>query len=254
MRRKDFLIGMGGLAVGVPLGVVGARSELLEATPSASPRPQGQTSYAQAGEDLLVNYLFGHLKIKDIAYLDIGAYDPVYLSNTYFFYNQGYQGVLVEPNVAMCKKLRAVRPKDTTLEAGIGIGKASEADYYVMSEPSWNTFDKAQAEHGVKVTGGRVTIREVRRVPLLNVNDVMAEHFNGKAPAFLSVDAEGWDLAILKSVDFERFRPAAICAETLILGENGAIPEIPAFMKTKGYVDRGGSFVNTIFVDSKLLA
>jgi hypothetical protein len=29
--------------------------------------------------------------------------------------------------------------------------------------------------------------------------------------------------------------------------------EIPAFMKTQGYEPRGGSFVNTIFVDSKLL-
>jgi len=31
------------------------------------------------------------------------------------------------------------------------------------------------------------------------------------------------------------------------------IPEIPAFMEQKGYVARGGSFVNTIFIDSRLL-
>jgi len=119
MRRKDFLIGMGGLAVGVPLGAVGARSALwLEPPP---PPTHGHISYAQAGEDMIVNLFFGHLKIKDISYLDIGAYDPILINNTYFFYTQGYRGVLVEPNVAMCEKLRAVRPRDTTLEAGIGI-------------------------------------------------------------------------------------------------------------------------------------
>ena len=32
------------------------------------------------------------------------------------------RGVLVEPNVTMCEKLRRVRPHDTVLEAGIGIG------------------------------------------------------------------------------------------------------------------------------------
>jgi len=252
MRRKDFLIGMGGLAVGVPLGAVGARSAPWPEPPP--PPTHGHISYAQAGEDMIVNLFFGHLKIKDISYLDIGAYDPILINNTYFFYTQGYRGVLVEPNVAMCEKLRAVRPRDTTLEAGIGIGKPGQADYYVMSEPSWNTFDKAEADHQVKVTGGKVTIKEVRRMPLLNVNDVMAEHFNGKAPAFVSIDAEGWDLAILKSIDYKRFRPKVICVETLVPSEYRTIPAIPAFMKTKGYVDRGGSFVNTIFVDSKLLA
>ena len=38
-------------------------------------------------------------------------------------------------------------------------------------------------------------------MPLLNINDVMAEHFQG-APTFLSVDTEGFDLAILKSIDY----------------------------------------------------
>jgi hypothetical protein len=257
MRRKDFLIGMGGLAVGVPFGAVGAsilQRDPPAPTPPPAARSQGQISYAQVGEDLVVNYFCGLLNFKEITYLDIGAYDPVEINNTYLFYKQGHRGVLVEPNVAMCERLRAVRPGDVTLEAGIGVGKPGIADYYVMSKPSWSTFDKAEAEHQVKATQGKVTIKEVRSMPLLNVNDVMAEHFKGKAPAFVSIDAEGWHLAILKSIDFRRFRPKVICIETLVSGENRTIPEIPAFMGKKGYVARGGSFVNTIFVDSKLLA
>lgn len=256
MRRKDFLIGIGGFAVGAPLGAVAARS-LRE--PQAPPAPQppatarGNVSYAQAGEDLVVNAIFGNLKIAEISYLDIGAYDPVYLNNTYLFYQQGHRGVLVEPNVTMCEKLRAVRPRDTTLEAGIGIGKPGVADYYVMSDASWNTFDRAEAEHQVKATGGKVTIKEVRRMPLLDVNEVIAEHFHGKAPAFVSIDAEGWHFPILKSIDFSRFRPAVICIETKVSGAHRTIGEIPALMKAKGYIARGGSFVNTIFVDSRLL-
>jgi hypothetical protein len=258
MRRKDFLIGMGGLAVGVPLGAAGARSLRSPEPPPAPPGPapalQGHVSYAQAGEDLVVAVLFEHLKIKDISYLDIGAYDPVYLSNTYLFYRRGHRGVLVEPNVAMCEKLRAVRPQDKVLEAGIGIGKPGVADYYVMSDPSWSTFDKSEAEQQIRATRGKVTLKEVRRMPLLDVNDVMAERFGGKAPAFVSIDAEGWHFAILKSIDFKRFRPQVICVETKVSGEHRTMPEIPALMRTRGYVARGGSFVNTIFVDSRLLA
>jgi Methyltransferase FkbM domain len=251
MNRKEFLTGAAGLAIGAPLGA--AAMGALPAKPAPKCPPHGHISYAQAGEDLIAAYFFAHFKFTDLSYLDIGAYDPILINNTYFFYQYGFQGVLVEPNVDLTAKLRSVRPRDIVLEAGIGTDKPGVADYYVMTDPAWNTFDKAEADHQTKVTGGRIRVREVRKMPLLDVNEVMAMHFKGRAPAFVSIDAEGWHFAILKSIDFKRFRPAVICVETLVSGESRTIPEIPAFMTTQGYVARGGSFVNTIFVDSKLL-
>ena len=110
-------------------------------------------SFAQSGEDLIANFIFHYLQIPKIAYMDVGAHDPVAVNNTYFFYRSGFRGVLVEPNVEMCKQLRAVRPQDTTLEAGIGVTAAREADYYLMTESAWNTFSKEEAEHMTRVTG-----------------------------------------------------------------------------------------------------
>ena len=273
LTRKDFLMGAGGLALGIPLGGMGAALSRQPGpgAPDTTGRPgpsgedpaPGHMSYAQAGEDVIVHFFFDHLHRTGtvpeplapyaMSYLDIGAYEPILINNTFFFYEHGHRGVLVEPNAVLCERLRAVRPEDVTLEAGIGIEEASEADFFVMSEPSWSTFDKEEAEHQTEVTGGRVVIEEVRRIPLLNVNDVMAEHFGGQAPTFVSIDAEGWHFAILKSIDFERFRPGAICVETLVSGAKHTLPEIPAFMETQGYVQRGGTFVNAIFVDSRLL-
>lgn len=254
MNRKEFLTGLAGVAIGAPLGGV-ATLKVAEPSPPPTAR-HGRVSYSQAGEDVIAAYFFGHFKIRDITYLDIGAWEPILINNTYHFYDLGHRGVLVEPNVDLAEKLRTTRPQDTVLVAGIGFGKPGVkdlADYYVMTNPSWSTFDKAEAEHQVQATKGKITIREVRKMPLLNINDVMEEHFKGKAPTYVSVDAEGLHFAILKSIDFERFRPALICVETLVSGESRTIPEIPAFMATKGYVARGGSFVNTIFVDSKIL-
>lgn len=209
-------------------------------------------SFAQSGEDVIVAFMLDHLGASEITYLDVGAYDPIQLSNTYFFYQRGHRGVLVEPNVTMCERLREIRPEDTTLDAGIGVSAAADAEYFVMSEPSWSTFSREEAEHQVEVTGGRVSIREVRRLPLLNINDVMAEHFDGP-PTFLSVDAEGLSEAILESVDFERFRPNVICVETVLCGTTATIPGIPSLMKASAYVPRGSTLVNTIFVDSGIL-
>ena len=255
-NRRDLLLGAGGAALGA-LGHRYFAQDLAgldtgeDLTPP-SPDEPGLTSFAQSGEDIITAFAFDYLGIEDVTYLDIGAYDPVLINNTYFFYKKGHRGVLVEPNVVMCEKLRAVRQGDTVLEAGIGIDTVSEAEYYVMTEPSWSTFSREEAEHQERTTNGAVSIAEVRMLPLIHVNDVMAEHFDG-APSFLSIDAEGWHIAILESIDYERFRPAAICVETLVSGANETIHEIPAFMETKGYVARGASFVNTIFVDSELL-
>lgn len=47
--------------------------------------------------------------------------------------------------------------------------------------------------------------------------------------------------------------PPVICIETLASGSRQEIEEIPAFMATEDYIVRGATFVNTIFVDGKLL-
>ncbi len=213
----------------------------------------GNESFSQCGEDLVVAFMLGYLRMdRHVTYLDVGANDPVKFSNTYYFYRRGHRGVLVEPNPSLCRRLRETRREDTTLEAGIGVADASEADYYVMTFDGLNTFSKQEAQHQVEVSGGKVAIREVVKMPLLNINDVMARHFQ-EAPTFLSVDTEGMDLAILQSIDFGRFRPGIICAETLVYGTRTSLQKIPEFLATQGYVVRGGSFVNTIFVDSKRL-
>jgi FkbM family methyltransferase len=274
INRKRFLRETGAAAAGATLGAVARglvapdipapeRGAILQPTegwatsPSAKGPPPpmeavGHLSYAQSGEDLIVAFMAYYLGISEVTYLDVGANDPVELSNTYYFYKGGRRGVLVEPNRSLCRRLREVRPGDTVLEAGIGVTAAGEADYYVMTFDGLNTFSKEEADHWVESSRGKIAIQQVIRVPLLNINDVMERHFRG-APAFLSIDTEGMDLAILRSIDYGRFRPAIICAETLVADSRAARPEIPEFLSTRGYAARGGSFVNTIFVDAKRL-
>lgn len=256
ISRKDFLVGAGGLSFGVVSGAIATRRLGTAPAPAkvepSPPAPQGEESFSQCGEDRIIHFLCGYLGINKIDYIDVGAHDPVQGNNTYLFYRKGHRGLLIEPNVEMCRKIRRERPEDRVLEAGIGVTDAREADYYVMTDSSWNTFSKEEAERQAAISNGRVALKEVVKMPLLNINRVMHEHFR-EAPAFLSVDVQGLELAILKSIDYSRFRPKVICVETLITGTRQMVTDIGEFMATQEYAVRGMSFVNSIFVDSKLI-
>lgn len=233
-----------------PPAPVGTKPPAAPSVPPPAPRSEVNESYSQCGEDLAIAFALGYLQLGPVTYLDVGANDPVKFSNTYYFYLKGNRGVLVEPNPARCTQLIATRPRDTVLQAGIGPGGASRGDYYVMTYDGLNTFSKEEAEHRVRASKGSVEIKQVISMPLLDINEVMDTNFRG-APTFLSVDTEGLDLAILRSIDYKRFRPPVICAETLMPDSRRLRTEIPEFMATVGYTPRGGSLVNTIFIDNK---
>ena len=244
---SSFLLGCSG---GLVAGGLGVAVALHDRRPQAAAR-----SYSQQGEDLIVESICGFLGIGTPTYLDVGAADPTVGSNTYLFYRKGCRGVLVEPNPVFFRSLKKVRPNDTVLNIGIGTTNVAEADYYVISGQigSWlNTFSKEQAERVTSAPGSLNRIEKILKMPLVNINKVISEHFQG-APDFLSTDTEGLDLDILKSLDFDRFRPKILCVETLIVHTTKEDPRILELMQSKGYAVRGSTFVNTIFVDNRLL-
>jgi hypothetical protein len=240
--RRDFLVGAGaGLAV----------VKLPELAWSyVRPTAAHQVSYAQCGEDLVARWLLSAFKIFEPTYLDIGAGDPIELSNTYLFYLQGSRGTLVEPNPELCRLERQTRPGDKVVEAGIGFGTETDADYYMMTDHRLNTFSKDEAELVEKNFKGAVRLTSVVKKPLKDVNKVIAENFD-RAPNFVSIDVEGLDLAILKTFDFERYRPEVFCVETLAVGSRHTLPDVTEFMTAHGYLARAATFPNTLYVDSK---
>jgi FkbM family methyltransferase len=250
MNRRDFLLGnAAGIVVGGGAVAGVCVPKLVDARRELATHKLGQISYAQTGEDLILwGMLYWTLHIEKPDYIDIGAWEPIESNNTYLLYSHGCRGVLVEPNPVFCEKLKAVRVGDTVIEAGVGTGDATEADYYVMEGGGGqlNTFSKEEAEardrEGIKIT-------KVVKLPLVNINKLLEQHFKS-APALFSIDTEGLDLAILKTLDFDRWRPPVFCVETILPGAR-LDEDIVQFMASKDFKYRGGNIVNSIFVDRK---
>ena len=217
---------------------------------ATDPKLKPQISYSQSGEDLIVSFIFMWLKIKEVTYLDIGAHHPTWLSNTYLFYRNGFRGVLVEADPYLHAQLQRKRPRDLCLSVGIGVGENREADFYVMTTRTLNTFSCEEAHKNQSY--GNEKIERTIKVPLVSVNEIIHKHFNAP-PNFVSLDVEGLDLKILQDFDFERCRPEVFCIETLTYTENSSerkIDEIIVFMLSKNYFVYADTFINTIFVDN----
>jgi len=148
------------------------------------------------------------------------------------------------------KLLREARPRDTVVAAGIGVTDEELANYYeIQGAPMLNTFSAEQAEY-LKKTGK--IVERVSRMPLININKVIADNL-GKTPDLISTDIEGLDYAVIKSLDLSRYRPGVICSEGVSMLAPDKPSDLASYLLGQGYVVRGGSMVNTVYVDSRRL-
>ncbi len=259
MNRRTFLPWFtGGISSSFLLGTAGGigAGSATAAVGIAASRPWSRVSHSQQGEDLIMESICDFLRITNPSYLDVGAADPIQDNNTYLFYQKGCRGVLVEPNPSFCRRLETKRPKDKVLNIGVGVTDQHEAEYYMIGGRDGqylNSFSKKQIDNIVAKSDGLRFVKKTIKMPLVNINTIMEEHFQG-APSLLCIDTEGLDLDILKTLDFTRYRPCILCVETLVIGTTRCDTEILELMKSKDYVIRGSTFVNTIFVDNQLPA
>jgi FkbM family methyltransferase len=252
MKRRDFLCcAAAGVPVGGALGITG-KVAFDRITYRSS--PYARLSYAEDGEDLvLYDLLHYHLKLDHPTYLDLGAADPIRGNDTYLLYINGSRGVLVEPNPTYVAKLMRVRPHDIVLPFGVGVTNEEAADYYVIKDsPPLNTFSRKQVEMHQRGSAEDI-VEKVLKMRLVKIDQIISEHL-GRAPDLLSIDVEGLDLDILRTLDFKKFRPGVICAETIRQGTHDVNTDIVDLLKDHGYTIRGGSFINSIFVDPGRLA
>ncbi len=209
-------------------------------------------SYSQCGEDIIIDFIFRCLNISKPVYLDIGAHHPYYLSNTAFFYLKGSTGVNIEPDPQLFEVIKKERPKDINLNVGVSDTSGSSADFYIMNVPTLNTFSKAEADRYAAYDGKKIV--QVVKTPLQTVSSIIEKYLHNVSPNLVSIDVEGMDMVIVRSFDFEKYKPEIFCVETLTYSENNTEvkqKEIIKYIEDKGYLLFADTYMNSVFVNKE---
>ncbi len=167
------------------------------------------------------------------------------------FYTNGSRGVCVEADETLIGEIRKKRPGDKVLNYGVATGQQEAADFFIFDIPGLNTFDKEEAKK--REAFGTVKVIRVVTVPLVHINKLVKENFD-RYPDFLSLDIEGLDLDVLKSLDYTTYPIPVICVETCMYSENNIRPKdnsIAEFLCQQGYEIYADTYINTIFVNKK---
>lgn len=203
-------------------------------------------SYSQCAEDLFIDRLVGFK--KNGFYVDVGAHDPDRFSNTKKFYRQGWNGINIEPDYKNFRKFQKKRRRDINLNIGIG-AKSSVQTFFRFIPDTLSTFSNENARK--YCAQGYIKIGEID-VEIKRLAEIFEEYVKNKHIDLLNIDVEGFEMQVLKSNDWEKFKPTSICIESVKHSKEGIgesiVNEQLAYLHNLGYELVYFNGINSIFV------
>jgi len=188
---------------------------------------------SQYGEDVLLWKFFQQK--REGFYVDIGAYDGVGFSNTYFFEAIGWDGILVEPVPQFYQSCLTTRPHSRVINAVVSNGETREIQFSIaeggngVGTLSFAGEDKKQLER-IEREGGTVRATTLQSCSL---NEILADH-EGSID-FVSIDVEGKEMEVLRGFDLIKFRPRVVIVED---NSNGTDTRVGEWFSAHDYTER----------------
>ncbi len=165
-------------------------------------------SYAQNYEDVLLQRVFE--RKDDGFYVDIGAYHPTIASVTKALYDRGWNGINLEPGDVF-EELRAARPRDVNLRMAV-LDRTGEATFLQQDrEPGASRVLDAEPAADAPLA---------RTVPCDTLENILQKWAPGRYVDLLKIDAEGAELAIVRSTNWRKLRPRILLIEAVLPWSN----------------------------------
>ena len=191
-------------------------------------------SFAQDGEDVLLNSFYKYKKRKHKGfYVDIGAHHPFRFSNTAFFYSKGWKGINIEPTPHLIQAFYRHRKRDQNLNIAVS-DHAGMLTFFEFNEPAINGFDEKLSMERAQLPQYKLLAK--RDIAVYTLKDVLDKHLpKGQQIDFFTIDVEGHDLNILKSNDWQNYKPLFILIEGEFDMESLKGNDIHDYLKERSY-------------------
>jgi FkbM family methyltransferase len=184
-------------------------------------------SYAQNREDIIINAFFPD--IKKGFYIDVGANHPEDDSVSKLFYDKGWTGINIEPNISLHRLLESRRQNDTNLNLGVS-DKKSELVFREYDNHGLSTFSQESKEENEskKAPGTQKFVDHV--VAVYPLKSVIKKYCPAQTINFMKIDVEGYEYEVIKGNDWKQYRPELVCIEA-----NHSQHDWPTILKSAGY-------------------
>jgi FkbM family methyltransferase len=186
-------------------------------------------SYSQNLEDYHLSLAFAGQATG--TYVDIGAGHPVADNVSFWFYERGWRGIVVEPQSDLVALYERLRPRDTAVCGLIGRDNG-EIDFHVVDRLHGLSTTREDVARKAQAFGaGYQTVR----MPVMTLARLCESHGLGSID-FLKIDVEGGEGDVLAGGDWQRFRPKVVVAEAISpMASEPAWQDWEPFLLAQGY-------------------
>lgn len=180
--------------------------------------------YSQYDEDEFVLNYFNN-KIGFL--VDIGAADGVTGSNSKFLIENGWSGLLIEPNKKHILKLKKIYENYNNIlleNIGCSYETNDDVDFFIDQVDGFELASTFNIEQMNKVKNIHKTNFYTNKVNIVKTSDIFKKYNINKID-FLSIDTESYDENVLKGIDFGKCSIDLICIETVTIGIKNLLDE-----------------------------
>jgi FkbM family methyltransferase len=210
-------------------------------------------SFSKSGDDIQLHKLIN--STSPGLYVDIGCWHPIKASNTYFFYLRGWKGLCIDPNPELEILYAKYRPTDNFINCAVG-EDLKFFKYYMLQEQfsSMNTLDLEFIKNHNLVD----KIKKEINIPTLSLKTILdANVKKNDRLDFFDIDVEGFDIEVLKSNDWKKYRPKVIVVETDLMLQEDLNSQIVNYLELQNYRLIGKSIImgdlgNLFLIDNRL--